>query len=437
MEGDPLAHLVRRYPAAFAAPISIIYNEINATGSWPAKWKREHLTIIPKVPNPAGLSECRNISCTSIFSKILEGEVMAQLRRELDPHQDQYGGTPKCGAEHMLVDILDKIMAAMEGGENVAVLLGVDYEKAFNRMDHAECLRSLRRLGASAGSIALVRAFLENREMTISIGDARAEPVKIRRGSPQGSILGCLLYCVTTQGLTEGLRGPPDEGNAGGLAAFLYVDDTTLFDSVPVQEAIKHFSTQRTVADFPQLTVGADFTKLSDRADDIGMKINAKKTQLLVVSPPNGCTTTASFRTGEGVEVASVDKMKLVGFTFGNDPGVSAHVEAVVDKFKRKKWMLYHMHGAGFRGGILYKLYCCYVRSVIEYCSPVYHSLLNAGQELQLERLQRHAVRVCYGCEEDVESIMARENIETLKARRARRCDAFIKKAAANPRFSH
>lgn len=90
----------------------------------------------------------------------------------------------------------------------------------------------------------------------------------------------------------------------------------------------------------------------------------------------------------------------------------------------------------GFCGGILYKLYCCYVRSVIEYCSPVYHSLLNAGQELQLERLQRHAVRVCYGCDEDVGLIMARENIETLKARRIRRCGAFIRKAAANPRFS-
>ena len=341
-EGDPLAHLVRLYPAAFAAPISIIYNEINATGFWPAKWKREHLTIIPKVPNPTDLSECRNISCTSIFSKILEGEVMAHLRKELDPHQDQYGGTPKCGAEHMLVDIWEKILVAMEGGWNVAVLLGVDYEKAFHRMDHAECLRSLQRLGASAGSIALVRAFLKEREMTVSIGCAKAEPVMIRRGSPQGSVLGCLSYCVTTQGLTEGLQGAPGEGSASELAAFLYVDDTTLFHSVLVEDAIKHFSTRKTVADFLQLDVGADFTRLSDRAEDIGMKINAKKTQLLVVSPPNGCTTTASFRTGDGVDVASVDMMKLVGFTFGSDPGVSAYVEAMINKFKNKIWMLYH-----------------------------------------------------------------------------------------------
>lgn len=35
--------------------------------------------------------------------------------------------------------------------------------------------------------------------------------------------------------------------------------------------------------------------------------------------------------------------------------------------------MLYHLHYIGFKGTHFYKLYCCYVRSMIEYCSPVYH----------------------------------------------------------------
>ena len=73
VEGDPLPHLARRYPEAFAEPVAAIFNEVNETGIWPAKWKTEHLTIIPKVPNPGSLSECRNISCTSAFSKVLEG----------------------------------------------------------------------------------------------------------------------------------------------------------------------------------------------------------------------------------------------------------------------------------------------------------------------------------------------------------------------------
>ena len=105
VDGDLLAHLVRRFPRAFATPVAAIYNRINCRGEWPRSWKTEHLTIIPKVPNPSNLSECRNISCTSIFSKVLEGVVFKQLRRELLPDPAQYGGSPRCGTEHMLIDI--------------------------------------------------------------------------------------------------------------------------------------------------------------------------------------------------------------------------------------------------------------------------------------------------------------------------------------------
>ena len=161
VDGDPLAHLVRCYPEAFAAPVTKIYNEINKTGYWPSTWKTEHLTIIPKNPNPSGLTECRNISCTSIFSKILEGVVLLQLHEELRPNPGQYGGVPKCAAENILVDIWEKVHLALEGGQNAAVLLGVDYEKAFNR--------------AADGSISLVRAFLEERRMTITIDAVKAK----------------------------------------------------------------------------------------------------------------------------------------------------------------------------------------------------------------------------------------------------------------------
>ena len=435
VDGDPLAHLVRRYPEAFAAPVSAIYKKINEEGFWPKQWKTEHLTIIPKNPNPADLSECRNISCTSIFSKILEGVILRQLRDEICQDDGQYGGTPKCGAEHMLVDIWEKVLSALEGGQNAAVLLGVDYEKAFNRMEHAACIEELRRLGASDGSIALVRAFLENRTMVISIDGQSGTPVHIRKGSPQGSVLGCFLYCITTQSLTVDLRGVRD-ATAAGPASFLYVDDTTLFDQVPMSEAARHITTGRTQECFGQLALEDDFRELGRRATDIGMKINEKKTQLLVISPPNGCNTGASLSAGNGVTIASVEKLRLVGFTFGSDGGAGEHVGAIEDMFRRKKWMLYHLRDAGLKGAVLFGLYCCYIRSSIEYCSAAYHSLLNAGQAERLESLHRHAIRTCFGHHREVEEVMAEFNIETLEQRRIRRCDAFIRKAASNPRFN-
>ena len=203
VEGDPMPHLIQKYPAHFAGQVASIFNEVNLTASWPTAWKKEYLTIIPKTPRPGSLAECRNISCTSFLSKVLEGVLLEKLRQELVLDPDQFGGAKGCGAEHMMVELWDRVLRVLDGGDQAACLLGIDFEKAFNRMDHGHCLRQLKRLGASESSLALVASFLSGRSMTIDINGVSCGERKILRGSPQGSVLGCLLYCVTTQTLTD------------------------------------------------------------------------------------------------------------------------------------------------------------------------------------------------------------------------------------------
>ena len=201
VEGDPLPHLVRNMPELFAKPVAVLFNKASAAGQWPTRWKTEHITIIPKTGNPSSLAETRNISCTPLFSKVLEGALLDQLRRELVPDPDQYGGLKACGAEHMLIDVWESILEAMDEGKDAVVLLGVDFQKAFNRMDHAVCIEQLESLGASRGSLAMVKSFLTNRKMRMTLGNAASKEAVIVRGSPQGSVLGGALYCATTQSL--------------------------------------------------------------------------------------------------------------------------------------------------------------------------------------------------------------------------------------------
>ena len=123
----------------------------------------------------------------------MESLLLDDLRQEIDPDPIQYGGIKGC-----LVDIHHQILGALDEG-NPAIVLGIDYEKAFNRLDHGECLRQLRRLGASEASIGIVRAFLTGRKMRVKVGTSFSSLRALLGGSPQGSILGCLLYCLTTQ----------------------------------------------------------------------------------------------------------------------------------------------------------------------------------------------------------------------------------------------
>ena len=96
-----------------------------------------------------------------------------------------------------------------------------------------------------------------------------------------------------------------------------------------------------------------------------------------------------------------------------------------------------HWREAGIRDDNLYKLYCCYVRSRMEYMSAVYHSMLHRGHVESLERLHRFALRVCYGFEGDIRRVMSEKGIERLEDRRRRRFDTFITRTANNPRFAH
>ena len=72
------------------------------------------------------------------------------------------------------------------------------------------------------------------------------------------------------------------------VSSFLYVDDTTLLDFPDVNTAARHITERKTVVNFQNLQIGDDFGVLSGRAEEIGMRINAKKTQLLIIGPRNG-----------------------------------------------------------------------------------------------------------------------------------------------------
>ena len=135
VSGDINPELVSKYYDILAIPLSVIYNKVLNTLSWPKLWKRESVTVIPKNNSPASLSELRNLSCTPLFSKVLESFILERLRTEVTLSPRQFGGIRGCGTEHFLIETWDAVIRALSDGMS-AVLISVDFEKAFNRMNH-------------------------------------------------------------------------------------------------------------------------------------------------------------------------------------------------------------------------------------------------------------------------------------------------------------
>ena len=199
--GDIAPALVSKYADLLAVPLKKIFNHVLGNADWPKVWKKEHITVIPKTSRPDGLAECRNISCTNFWSKLLESVLLDQLRNEISEDPVQFGGLKGCGAAHFLTEMWEEIFSTLDNPGKAVSLCSIDFSKAFNRMSHPECIKQLRALGASEACTSIVGSFLTGREMIVKIGDATAGGLHLKGGSPQGSILGCYLYCAATQQL--------------------------------------------------------------------------------------------------------------------------------------------------------------------------------------------------------------------------------------------
>ena len=220
------------------------------------------------------------------------------------------------------------------------------------------------------------------------------------------------------------------------VEVYKYVDDTTLVEAVELDRAVVHFTEHKAQACSRARYTELVANSIAARATSIGMRVNCQKTQLLLVSPPNGFENSAYINLcNEKVE--SSDSLKLLGFVFGKEPNVSAHVREIKKKYRARFWALIHLKNAGFSGDQILCLFNIYLRPVIEYCSAVYHSLLTAGQSDELERLQRQVVRLAYGWNNSYEDLCAIKNIDSLKKRREDYLDRFTEKTLNNERFSH
>ena len=194
--GDVFPDLMTRFCDFFAMPLTDLFNEIASSGIWPSIWKTEYVTVIPMKSCPETFGDLRNISCTMLVSKIMESYVALKF--------NQYGGTRGCSGGHMIIKVWQKILSNLEDRRAATVLTSIDYAKAFNRLSFQHCLAAFARQGASRPILQLLASFLSGRTMRVRVGSDWSTPRQVTGGCPQGSILGVLLFNLTTDDLEEG-----------------------------------------------------------------------------------------------------------------------------------------------------------------------------------------------------------------------------------------
>ena len=138
-----------------------------------------------------------------------------------------------------------------------------------------------------------------------------------------------------------------------------------------------------------------ELAKLTWNSVVLGMKINEKKTQLPWIGQ-GGKDKRVQIRAGD-CEIWSGEVLTLLGFAFTDKPDASGYVNALVQKFYSKIWVIRKLVKTGWAKNDVCKLYKTVILSTLEYLSPVYLSLLSVEQDRTLEKLHKKALKMIFG----------------------------------------
>lgn len=246
-----------------------IFNQIYNTGKFPDKWLTSHFIPLPKKNNATKCGDYRLISLIShtlkIFLKIIQYRITAKCERDMG--SSQFGFRRGLGTREALVAIQVLVQKCYDQRKDV-MLCFIDYEKAFDRVQHHKLVHILRRLDIDGKDIRCIENLYWNQTAEVRTGGQVTEAQKICRGVRQGCVLSPLLFNLYSEHIFQEALEDREIGikvNGVWINNIRYADDTVLIAD--------------NVKDLQDLLIA-----VGEHSRNMGLNINTKKTKFMIVS---------------------------------------------------------------------------------------------------------------------------------------------------------
>lgn len=113
----------------------------------------------------------------------------------------------------------------------------VDYQKAFDRVQHLKMVEVLQRIGLDEKDVRVIVNHYWNQEATVKLQGESTEPIRILRGVRQGCILSPLFFNIYSEFIFREAIENSEMGillNGQRLNNIRYADDTVIFADNPM-----------------------------------------------------------------------------------------------------------------------------------------------------------------------------------------------------------
>ena len=190
-----------------------------------------------------------------------------------------------------------------------------------------------------------------------------------------------------------------------------FVDDTTAIEVIP-----------RCSPSFLPIVVN----QISDFANERGMVLNPKKCKEMITTFLKYRHSENDIFIGDVILVETVNSFKLLGVWLTNNLSWELHVDKLLKKTNSRIYALRLLKKAGLNPLLdIVHIYCSFIKSQIEYASPVWSGLPNTLSVL-LEAVQKRALKIAYpslSYEEALEEC----GLDLLSKRRDMACQKLLK----------
>ena len=306
----------------FCFPLREIINISFATGVYPERLKlAEIVAVFKQKGDPRHVNNYRPISLLSNINKIFEKLVYSRLYSFLELHECiyelQFGFRSKHSTNHALTSLTETIRDALDNS-NFACGIFVDFQKAFDTVDHNILVSKLEHYGVRGRANDWFKSYLSNRYQYVSVNGFHSKKESMKYGVPQGSVLGPLLFLIYINDLRNAIYHS---------TVHHFADDTNLLYANKSLKTIQN----KVNKDLKSLCTWLRANKIS---------LNASKTELIIFRDPRKKLSLEMKIKIDGKRLTPCSSVKYLGVYIDQHLNWNVHLSELKPKLSRAVGML-------------------------------------------------------------------------------------------------